>query len=147
MKDGPLGFPIVPHKYGVLAHHLEVGTFPSDFRLPSVTGLFLRAHEELVCIWELVDAFKTEIVYLTSIIIQVQGDGAFTLGIDNPPDVIDLCIIPPIYGFVLCVDLEVGIDWMISPWVSECVAYRGVKNGQTLLVVCPREYCGGAWAL
>ena len=46
VKDGPLWFPIVPHKDGVFAHHLEVGPFPSDFIFPSFPGPFLRADEE-----------------------------------------------------------------------------------------------------
>ena len=47
MKDGTLGFTVVTHKDGVLAHHIEVVRFPSNFSLPSVLGLFLRADEGL----------------------------------------------------------------------------------------------------
>ena len=48
MKDGSLWFPVVPHKDGALVRHLEVGPFPSNFDLQSVSGLLLRANEELL---------------------------------------------------------------------------------------------------
>ena len=58
MKDGPLGFPVVPQKDGLFARQLEVGPFPSDFVLPSVPVLFWRADEYRRCSREVVDLRK-----------------------------------------------------------------------------------------
>ena len=46
----------------------------------------------------------------TYVVFQVQDDGAYPLGLDDPPDSIDSRIIPFYRGFVLYVDLKVGID-------------------------------------
>ena len=47
MNGCPLSFIFVPHKYGVLSHHLEVVPIPAKFGFPSVPGRFMRAGEEL----------------------------------------------------------------------------------------------------
>ena len=57
MKHGPLGFPVVPQKGGLFAHHHKVGPFPYDFIFPSILGPFLRADEELGSSREVVDDF------------------------------------------------------------------------------------------
>ena len=38
--------------------------------------------------------FKNKSVEFTCVILQFQGDGAYPLGLDDPLDVIDFCIIP-----------------------------------------------------
>ena len=88
-----LRFPAVPHTDGTLAHHLKVGPFPSNFCAPSVLDPFFRADEDLGYPRELVDVFKIEIVYLTCVKFQVQIEGAYPLGIDYPPDAVELFII------------------------------------------------------
>ena len=55
MKDGPLGFTVVPHKDRAFYHQLELGPLPSDFTPSSVSGPFLRADEELGHSREVVD--------------------------------------------------------------------------------------------
>ena len=55
MKDGTLGFPIVPHRDGALAHNLEVGNFPYNFTYPFP---FLRDYEELGSHREVVENLK-----------------------------------------------------------------------------------------
>ena len=64
-KDVTLRFPVVPHKYGAFAHHLETGHSPSDLSLPSVPGPFLRYDEEIGRPREIVDVFKTDNVDLS----------------------------------------------------------------------------------
>ena len=46
MKGGPLEFPVVPNKCGVLSRHLEMGPFPVNFRFPSIPGPFIVADKE-----------------------------------------------------------------------------------------------------
>ena len=94
MKYGPLGFPIVPHKDVALSHHVEVGPFPSNSGLPSVPGPFLGAGEDLGRPREVVDVFKANIVDFTCVILQVQGNIAYPLGLDDPPNSVDFCIVP-----------------------------------------------------
>ena len=103
MKSGPLWFTFVPHKDGSLSRHLDVGLFSSKFGFPSVSGPFLRSGEYLGRPRELVDIVEVGIVYFSLIIFQVQYDGAYPLGFDDPPDAIDLRIVPRIHGFKLCV--------------------------------------------
>ena len=45
MKDGLLIFPIFPHPYRTLAHHLEVGYFLTKCFLSSVTAPFFRSEK------------------------------------------------------------------------------------------------------
>ena len=71
MKDGSLWFPVVPHKDGALIRHLEVGPFPSDFGLHSVSGLFLRADEEILRPRVLVDN--------SEVLIFIPGPGQWCL--------------------------------------------------------------------
>ena len=55
-----------------------------------------RAHfwadEELGRPSKVVDVFLTDVVDFTCFIFQVQGDGAYPLGINDPPDSVDVCI-------------------------------------------------------
>ena len=74
-------------------HQLEVGPFPSDFIFSSVPGPLLRADKELVSTREVLD-FLIDIVEFTFVIFQVQGDGAYPLGIDDPPYSIGFCVVP-----------------------------------------------------
>ena len=92
MKDGTLGFPVGPHEEKVFPHNLEVGPILSDFIFPSAPGQFLRAGEELGSSREVTD--KKKIVEFNFFIFQVQNDGAYPLGIDDPPNVIDFYIFP-----------------------------------------------------
>ena len=86
MKYGPLGYTVVPHEDGVFAHHLEIGPFPSDFFLPSVPGPGLRIYEEIRHSREVIGVFENYIVEFTCVIFQVQVNGAYPLGFDDPPD-------------------------------------------------------------
>ena len=47
MKDGPLGFSVVPHKDKAFAHCLEISLLYYNSILPSVLGPFLRYDEDL----------------------------------------------------------------------------------------------------
>ena len=94
MKGGTFRFTVVPHKDGAFAHNFEVDPFPYEFNFHSVPGPFLRADEELGWSWEAVDVFENNIVKLTCVILQVQGGGAYTLGIDESPDAVDFRIVP-----------------------------------------------------
>ena len=77
-----------------ISHHLEVGPFPSDFVFSSVLGPFQRADGEFGISGEVVDLFERKVVNLNHVIFQVQNNGAYNLGINNPPNAIDLCIVP-----------------------------------------------------
>ena len=92
MEDGPLVFTVFTLKDGSFSHHLEVGSFPSDFILPSVPSPFFRAEEELGRSKEVVYVFKNEIVDFTCVVFQIQGDCAYLLGLDDPTDALDVCI-------------------------------------------------------
>ena len=96
MKDGPLEIPVVTHKDGDLAHHLEVITFSANFGIPSVSGPFLRDDEELGHPRELLAFFEFGIVHFSCITFQVQDNGTYPLGFYNPSDVVDFCISPNI---------------------------------------------------
>ena len=96
MKDGPLGFKIVPHKDRAFYCHLEVGPLPSNFIFPSVPGPFLRDDEEFGRPREVVEHFKNDIIDFTCVIFQIQGGGLYKLGLDDPPNTVDFCITPPI---------------------------------------------------
>ena len=85
MKYGPLGFPIVPHKYGELDHNLDVGPFRDNFSPPSVLGLFLSDHKKLGCPMEIVENFEIEIVNLDCIVFQVHHDGDYPSGVWRVP--------------------------------------------------------------
>ena len=47
------------------------------------------------------------------VILQVQGDGAYPLGIDDPTMPL-VFYRPPFLEFALCVEIKVGIDGVIS---------------------------------
>ena len=85
MKYGPLVFTVIPHEDRAFPHHHEVVTYPSNFIFPYVLVPLLRADEELGSPRELVDVFKNEIVDFFCVIFQVQGNGAYPLGIYDPP--------------------------------------------------------------
>ena len=74
-------------------HHLEVGPFYPKFILSSIPGPFLRDDEELGHYREAVDLLKSKVVKFICIIFQVQYDSAYTLGIDDTPNVIVVCTI------------------------------------------------------
>ena len=78
----------------MFAHHLEVGPFPSDFIFSYVLVPFLRADEELGRFGEVVDFLKSNIVKFKCVVVQVQDDGDYPLGIDDPPNAIDFYMIP-----------------------------------------------------
>ena len=94
MKDGIFWFTFFPNKDRALSHHLEVGTFPSDFIFSSVQGPFLRADEEFGRSSEVVELFKIKVVNFTCVLFQVQDYGAYALGIDETPNSIDFWIFP-----------------------------------------------------
>ena len=50
----------------------------------------------------------------TFVVLQVQGNVDYPMGLDYSLGEVD-CIVPLIYGFILCVDLIVGILGMIAP--------------------------------
>ena len=77
-----------------VSHHLEVDSFPSNFILYSAPGPFLMADEELGWSKEIVDIKNIYIVEFTCVIFQVQDVGTYPLGIDDPLDSIDFCILP-----------------------------------------------------
>ena len=87
-------FSIFPHKEGAFVHHLEIGPFPSEFVLISVLGPFLSDYKELGRSREVVDFLKYNIFRFTFFLFQVQDGGAYSLGLDDPPDAIDLYIAP-----------------------------------------------------
>ena len=93
MKDGPFLFPVIPHKGRAFSHHLDVGPFPSDFFFSSVLGPFMRADEKLERSREVLDLFESRVVDFTLVIFQVQDNGAYPLGINDPANVIDFCIV------------------------------------------------------
>ena len=79
---------VFPHEDRALAHHLEVGPFSSNFIFSSVPGPLgweLQGSGRLV---------KNNIVYFTCVVFQIQDNGAYPLGIDDPPDAIDFYIVP-----------------------------------------------------
>ena len=47
IKDAPLIFPAVTHKYGTLDHNIDVGPFLKNFSFPSIMGPFTRVDEQL----------------------------------------------------------------------------------------------------
>ena len=81
---------------------------------------------------------------ISGIFFQVQDDGAYPMGFDDPPDAVDLHIIHRIQGFILCVYLKLGINGVSKSWIPECEPCRCVQSGQDFLVVCSGEFCGGA---
>ena len=62
--------------------------------LSSVPGPFLMADKELGCSRELLDLFKRRVVKFACVVFQVQDNGAYSLGIDDNPNAIDLFIFP-----------------------------------------------------
>ena len=84
MKDGPLEIPVVTHKDGYLAHHLEVITFSANFGIPSVSGPFLRDDEELGHPRELLAFFEFGIVHFSCITFQVQDNVPIPWGLIIP---------------------------------------------------------------
>ena len=94
MKDGPLGFPVLPHKDGELSHHLEVGPFSVNLGLPSVTGPFLGADEELGRPREVVHIFEIDIMNFSCVVFHVQDNFYCPLGFDDTPNAVYFCIVP-----------------------------------------------------
>ena len=81
---------------------------------------------------------------LTRVIFQVHYNGAYPLEINEPPIAIDFCIILFSWGFVIYVEIEVGIDGVSASQVPEHVPRIGVKNGQYILIVSSSECLGEA---
>ena len=92
MNDGHFLFPVIPHEGRTFSHHLDVGPFPPEFFFSSALGPFMRANEKLGRSGEVFDLFESKVVNLTRVIFQVQDDGAYSLGINDPTNAIDLCI-------------------------------------------------------
>ena len=120
-------------------HHLEVVTFFSDFVFSFVPGPFLRADEDLGRYGEVVDLFESRDVGLTHVIFQFQYYGEYPLGLNDTPNAIDFCIVLFSYGFLLCVELEVGIHGVGAFQVPEHVPRIGVKNIRALSIVISSE--------
>ena len=53
-------------------------------------GPFMRADEDLVFPMEVENSFEIKFMGISYIIIQVQYDGAYSLGFDKPPNAVDL---------------------------------------------------------
>ena len=102
MKYGPLWFPVVPHKDREFPHNLEVGTFPSDFIFPSLPGPFLRADEDLGCTREIIYLLKNKILEFTCVLFQVQDNGSYCLGLDDPQMLLN-SVSYPFYRGLHCV--------------------------------------------
>ena len=99
MKYDPLVFPIVPPRDGAFSHHLEVGTFPSEFISPSISGPFLRDYDYLGCPREVVDFFKTDIVDFAYVLFQFQCYCAHPLGLYEIPILLTYELSPLSMGF------------------------------------------------
>ena len=93
MKDGPLLFPVVPHKDIAFANHLEVGPFPFEFSISYVLGLCIRYNEDLGRSREVLDLFESKFVNFNRVIFQVQDNGVYPNGITELPNTIDFCIV------------------------------------------------------
>ena len=117
MKGGPLVFAVVPHKDGALSHHLELGTFPTNFWLPYVPGPLLRVDKELGCPTEVVKIFEIEVTNFAWVVFQVQDNGAYALGFYDPPIPFTYASYPGSIRFKLCVELEVGVNGVSAPWI------------------------------
>ena len=78
----------------------------------------------------------------TCVVFQVQDDGAYPLGIDDPPNAIGFCIVPLFWVFLLCVEIKIGVDVVSASLVPEHVPRRGVKISWNLLVVHSRKLSG-----
>ena len=94
MNYSPFLFTVVPHEGIAFSHHLELGPLHYESIFSSVQGPFLRADEELGRSREVVDLFKSEVVKFACVLFQVQDYGAYTIGIYDPPNFIDFCIVP-----------------------------------------------------
>ena len=94
MKYGHLGFPTVPHKYGLVSRHLEVCPLPTNFVFPSVLVQFMRADEDLRRPREVVDILEANIVNFSYVIFQVQDDVDYPPSFDDPPNAVDFFIVP-----------------------------------------------------
>ena len=91
-------FTVVPHNYGALAHHLEVGSFHANIGFPFVSGTFLSSDKEIRRPRVVVDIFEVDVVDLSHIVFQVQENCSYNQGFDETPNDIDLRIIPQIQG-------------------------------------------------
>ena len=114
MKYGLFLFTVVPHKYRAFSHHLEVGPLPSEFILSSIPGPFMRADDDIGCSREFLYLFKSKVVRLNRVVFQVQDGGAYPLGLSDPPNAIGLYVVPFFWGFILCVELKIGVDIVIA---------------------------------
>ena len=56
------------------------------------------------------ELFESKVVNFNRTLFQVYDYGAYPLWINDIPNSIDLCIVLFYQGFVLCVDIKVGID-------------------------------------
>ena len=53
----------------------------------------MRVYEEIGRSREVVDLLKSKVVNFICVVLQVQDGGAYPLGIYDPPDSIDFCIV------------------------------------------------------
>ena len=104
----------------------------------------MRSDDDIGRSREVVELFESKVVDFNRVIFQFQDVIADTLGINKSPDSIDFCIVLFLWGFVLYVEFEVGIDGVSAFQVPERVPHRSVKNGMYLLVVCSSEGIGEA---
>ena len=74
IEDIPLVFSIVPDQYGAFTHYLEVGPFMYNFIFPTVRGPCLWSDEEIMCAGEVVYVVEGEVMDLSCIVLQIQGD-------------------------------------------------------------------------
>ena len=58
----------------------------------------MRADKDIGIYREVSDLFKINIVEIICVVLQVQDNGAYPLGLDDPPNAIDLCIGPFSWG-------------------------------------------------
>ena len=70
----------------MFSHHLAVGLVPSDFIFLSVQRSCLRVDGEIWRSRKVVYLLKYKIMKFTCVILQPQDDGAYPLGLDDPPN-------------------------------------------------------------
>ena len=81
IKGVHLWFPVVTHEDIAFFDHVDAGPFPSDFVFSSILDPFLRSDEELGHSGRVVELFEIKVVNLTRVILQVQYNGAYPLGL------------------------------------------------------------------
>ena len=78
---------------------------------------------------EVVDFFKLELVYFSCVVLQFNDNSAYPLVFPKSSDYVNFRGVPWAKGYVLNVEVSVGINVFGAPLMTDCLPCGHIKGG------------------